>query len=600
MNELNVILLFGKALKGNDSDYKTVNKEAIKRGYLVHPDCCTKAVLKWLKTQPEDYNATFYKEWQTVESKSREEIWLDQILNYIFNYGAGFSVVPNEGSTQPSWEELKTIEPISKKEVKRRALEMIYSPMAMKQATIEKLLSVVKTKWIEIDSIKNRELMMFMVEKTGNLPNNPVEMVRYLVYILTQKTLLIKDRKTIQTIKLNSNNVLYKNLLLKTLKKMDLEKLSQVFFRFKPIFLAMKTDETKVFINKLRRLAKKNHKPMVKGFWQNVLSNTTLLADLPERLKEIDNYTKVKLLQTILVRQKELNLDSYHIRNGKVWVKEHTNKKQSRKSHYRLVFDMIYKSLVNSIKTYKSETVYIPEGVEYTVPYSEKQFIGNFPKGTSFNFEGKNAVLGIHRKAEMARGFFDFSLMNSDNRKIGWNENFKSHDGSILFSGDICHNDCSKPAVELFYAKEGFDENWIAKVNNYDGFNRNVEIEYTAFLAIEPIDKIKKNYMVDPNNILFNIPLVCEVDCKEKTFGVLTPNRFILAEMTTGNKTVSKASVTNKLADYTMNTLDCYLNLYQLLFEAGYNVVNEKPEEGKFIDLSLTEIAKDSILNFLK
>ena len=201
MNSINVINLFGKALRGKEVSFDKIQKVAFQRGYLVHPDCCTNDVYRWLDRQPLDYNATFYKEWQEVESKSRMEIWLDQVTNYIFNYGAGFTVSPNNGSDQPQWKDLKLIEPIDESEVIERAQKILYSPVPMKQDTIEMVLSCLDQSDIEVDLIKNKEARLIVCESKGLTPNDPVEMVRYLVYLTTGKSLLIKNRETIALIK---------------------------------------------------------------------------------------------------------------------------------------------------------------------------------------------------------------------------------------------------------------------------------------------------------------------------------------------------------------------------------------------------------------
>jgi len=587
MNQKNILVLFNKAIAGKEVSFETINKEAFKRGYLVSPECCTTAVLEWLREQPVDFNATFYKEWTDIESKSRLEIWLDQVSNYLTNYRLGYSTVPNDGSEQPEYNDFKIIEPISVDEVQSRALSLLTTKVAMKQETIDMVLSVVDFKKIDIDAISNKEAKMIICEYTNLVPNDPAEFVRYLVYLTTGKSLLIKSPAMLSMIKAGAN----RPDLVRIIEQIGLVKLSRVFFRFKKIFLALKTPKTAKLINKLRKMATKGHRPMKPGYFQELLNNPKLVTDLREKLEDCDNFTKIRLLQTMNIRNKNFPARFFPIRNGKLWVKEES---VVTKKYFEIFYPIIYKSLIDSLKE-KATTIKVPNGVSFKLPVSEKSYIGNFPIGTSFDIANKNAILGIHRLPEHSNGYFDFSLNKSNGEKIGWDSQFKDNECSLLFSGDICHNDRRKPAVELFYAKNGFKGNYIAKANNYDSWNSAKEMPFSVFLAIEEIDKITKNYMVDPNNVIFNIPLVAKD--KEVSVGVIGDNKFILAEFRTGNKAVAGKSITNLYADYAIETADCYLDLETVLRDAGFEFTDNDTAD---IDLSLDKLSKDSILNILK
>ena len=194
MNEINVINLFSKAIAGDTVSHEKILKESLKRGIIVGSDCCTKAVLDWVKSQPVDYNATFYKEWKDVTDKSRWEIAIDQITNYIFNYGIGESVLPNEGSEQPEWVNFKVLTSISEEEARLKALNMLYKNVARTQETVEQIITIIGQQLpINIEKIQNREAKLIVCENRDLFPQDPAEFVRYLVYLTTGKSLLIKD-----------------------------------------------------------------------------------------------------------------------------------------------------------------------------------------------------------------------------------------------------------------------------------------------------------------------------------------------------------------------------------------------------------------------
>jgi len=109
----------------------------------------------------------------------------------------------------------------------------------------------------DIEIVKNKEAKMIICKQRNLKPSNPVEFLRYLIYLSTENTLLIKNSKSIYEITESKFN------LSGTLNDSDIEKLSSIFLRFKPLFLAFKKAHKKnrKIINKMRRLAVKNHKP---------------------------------------------------------------------------------------------------------------------------------------------------------------------------------------------------------------------------------------------------------------------------------------------------------------------------------------------------
>ena len=587
---ISVIKLTNRALVGNDISFEDINKLAYKVGYVVDPRCCTEAVRDYLNTRPTDYNSTFYKSWDKVANSSRFDIWIDQIKSYIANYVLNVQYVPNKGSEQPEFTDLKVILPITQEEVNEVCCSMLYSGIALGEDTLNMILEVITD--VDIEKVKNKEALVHLHKKFGTVPSDNVEFVRYLTFLATGKTLLIKDKATWVALRGATINLAE---LVTTFGNGNLDigtkKLSEIFFRFKPIFLALRnTEENKVIVNSLDRLADKYHKPMKIGFFESILSNPKLLADLPNRLKECSNYKKVLLLQTIMVRQKELEMQFFLVRNNKIWAKE---KKVSSKNHYSVIYSIIYQSLVDSMSK-KACEIKLPKGINLALPTSEKSYVGLFPIGTSFDLTDKDTILGIHRLKENAYGYLDFSLSSTNNDKIGWNAKFKDGEGKIMFSGDICDWSRSKEVTELYYCANGFKENYILKVNDYD---KQGNIPFKFFIAQEAIDTNSKrfkerNYMVDPNNIKFLIDLVIEGG--EQSIGVITPKKLILAKFRTGNAEVAGVSITNRYAKYAEDIMDCYVNLEKVLTDAGFTI-----NSGNEPDIDLTKLSKDTLISLL-
>jgi hypothetical protein len=122
--------------------------------------------------------------------------------------------------------------------------------------------------------------MKFCFQK-NLLPNDPVEMVRFLVFLATDKTLLIKNVSTFNKIK-NSNLDISKYV-----NKFGIEKLSSVFLRYKILFLAFKKSNEKniSIVNKLRKLANKNHTPYTPTYFESLLSNVNTSNDSIMKLR---------------------------------------------------------------------------------------------------------------------------------------------------------------------------------------------------------------------------------------------------------------------------------------------------------------------------
>jgi hypothetical protein len=402
------------------------------------------------------------------------------------------------------------------------------------------------------------------------------------VYLHTDKTLLIKSKEVIKQIE--STHIDIKKIV----NSFGEEKLASVFFRYKPIFLAFKKNQmNKKLINKLRRLANKFHKPMADGFFETLLSNKENVFQLENRLKTINNFKKVSLLQTINVRLKELGDRVFLVRNQKIFIKTDQNYKYTDTEYLKIVYSIIYDNLINSLKE-KACKIKLPQGVNLTLPTSEKSFIGNYPIGTSFDFSDSDNIVGIYWRGEDGASDLDLKRIDIDGKQYGWNASYKNIDNSIVFSGDM--RSAYPEATELFYAKNGVVPSMF-KVNTYRGLPNS---KFKFFIAKEKIEKSNfHNYMVNPNNILFTID--CEMDSSEKILGVAGENKFILAQFRSGKGRIAYTSVTDRYTDYAMKTLDTYLDMRKVLSDAGFTFVEKETEA----EIDLTKLSKDSLIDLI-
>ena len=606
---------FKKGLVDKDKtvDFAAVNKKAVKMGYLISPECCNKYVDEWLDTLTANYNATFYKEWNDVLSKSRFELFIDQLRHYASTYGADFKQegngwVPNDGGLCPRFEDLKVIEPIAADELAMKCLEVIKSGIALKDSTMKVMCDfyIATIPWKADDNtkvmlpkmlseVKNKEAMCYLSQKFKVLPADEFGMLRCIAFAYTGRMELIKSRATVATIKSKSNEVGFRSPLL-DLTDDQVKRLSRIFLRYKPIFLAMKGNgpeqklsKVRSVVNRLRRLAEKNHRPFKIGFWENIIKTEQPIEEVQKRLADLDNFRKIRLMMLCKERMNfKTTSGVFTIRNGKQFVRESYSPKYNRNWLSRLYFT-IEASLVESIKA-KACKVRLPEYYDITLPTSEKNFVGNFPYGSSFGFT-KNNVIGVYWRNEWGTRDFDLSYANLQGNYYGWAGRYNNGDKTIVYSGDMT---CARPeAVELLYATDAVPDG-IVRLNKYRGDDKS---QFRLFFANECLDgKITRGYMVNPNNIKFDTMM--DFDGQgQKNVGIVLDNRFYLMDMTSGKGRVASGKYANIIVDAMKKKAKSFIDLKEVLFRAGFEIV-EKDSETK-PDIDFTNLKKDTLINLL-
>jgi len=569
------IKLFGKAIQGKGIVFN-VAKEAAKKGYIVNPECDGISVLRFLETIPDNVNSTFYKEWRDVTDKSRLELLVDQVMHYSSTYGTnheGDAYIPNDNPTKVAFEDYKYIDMITHDELEQKVQTMLYSGIALNGDTIDDLvyLAYQYDFNIDLDKVKNKEAMCKLCSALKIVMEDPVEMMRYLVFQYTGKTLLIKSPEVIRDIKANPLPIV--ETLIETMTyQHDIdgyETMASVFHRFKPLFLAMKKGNEKT-INKLRRLANKHHKPMKIGKWENVLSTGDVSWISQEEIDKLSNFKKLSLMKSIRIRGKETGIVPVRVRNGKQYV---TRKTQFWSDAFYGLYDELEQSVVRSLSR-KACRVKIPTSINLAVPTSEKSFVGHIPSGSCIDMSN-DAIVGIHWTEDGGARDLDLSLLNIDGNKIGWNSHYDM-DG-VIYSGDMTHAD--PEATELLYCHKGMPDG-IILINKFRG---EAVCKYNFFLATKNITPTM-NHMVDPNSIDFMTEMSIE---GQSSVGMFINNRFIFMNVETGK---GRVSASNKwdidFLQHSKQTSDCVVYLTGLLQQAGFRTITEGNAD---LDLSVCD-----------
>ena len=181
-----------------------------------------------------------------------------------------------------------------------------------------------------LERIKNKEVRTILYDCLNIVPQNPVEFLRVLVYRASGETLLIKNHNLIKKLKDNPNHLGIISLLHKYKSEYGLEKLSEIFYRFKPLFLTLRTSKgAKQIINRVRRLAKNNHMPMPEDYLDTVTSKLKNsegidIKELKTELKKVNLFRKIRLAYALKYRTLETDSILYKIRNGKSYASNFT------------------------------------------------------------------------------------------------------------------------------------------------------------------------------------------------------------------------------------------------------------------------------------
>lgn len=597
---------FNKGIKTTSAadavSFKKVNELAVRLGYVIHPDCCNKFVVEWLKSKTFNYNATFYKEWNDVLSKSRFELFIDQLMHYATTYGTDFSLgngyVPNDGAVVPAFTNLKVLEPIAEDELYGKCINILKSGIALKESTTRPLVSFVEffmkkngfdeTAVVDVlTDVKNKEAQAMLAMKMEMLPNDEFGILRCIVYRITGSCLLIKSRDAIHTIKYFSSDEKHPIALL---TDAQIAKLSRIFYRFKPLFLAMKNKRTARTINKIRRLAKKNHTPFHVGFWENIVSEPRDITEVCCRLKELDNFKKIRLL---MILKERLDFPTtagiFPIRNGKIFVRENYEPSYD-KEWLGLLFDAIRASLVNSLKS-KACSVRLPSNYRIALPSSEKTFVGNIPFGSSFQMS-KNNVVGVYWRNEWGTRDFDLSMVDITGSVLSWRCDYVNGDCSVIYSGDMTN--AAPEASELFFIKNTAPDG-IIKLNKFNGDDKS---QFRFFFGNENRKpKHVRDRMIDPNNIKIDVMVPFDGQ-GEKTIGMVFDNCFYFMDFASGKSRVSSGGkYVSTVTENMSRKARCFIYLDEILHLAGFNIIPDDSEVDA--DMDFTTLEKDSLVNLL-
>jgi len=581
-----------------------------------------------LAVSPQQLNSTFHKSWNKVVTASAERLVVEQILHYISVYESEHSeaynsdciYIPSEALDIPEITDKLSITIIhgyTIDELKSKILTLLSSGIALKENTLEDIITiadVVNVTSEDIESIRNKEAMAIFCDKIGLLPHDPVEFLRLLVYKLTGKTLLIKSKDMITEIRCSQKGKSIARLLKKYDETYGLHRLGEIFYRFKPIFLAIRKlhDDCRSMVNYIRRMAKKHHKPMQEDYLNSITKYITMGIDLQEdkiraELKRVNVFRQIRLMHALQYRMSNSYSILYRIRNGKGFATEIKPFSYEQRQKAQSVLDMVVNEIASSIApAVANKKIYIPDFVCYGVPASEKQFLHGFPFGTSIAVP-MDMLIGIHWKnSSDTRIDLDLSI-TSLGQKIGWDGDYRSSGSDILFSGDVIDAPPPDGATEVIRISLGVMKDYLVNVNDYTRRISNVPFNLiiarsnsmTAGNNNEENKACLLDHIVDPNLVVASIPLVVE---KQQVVGLLTTRSndlaIYLGGIHVGNGiSMRHTAIIEHVRQYLMYSRMNAITFNDLFVKAGA-ILLDSPDDAD-IDLSLENIERDTFVKLL-
>jgi hypothetical protein len=597
---------------------QSVLERTVKNGYVLHPairpnDKLLNAVESVVGISGEKANAAFHKSWQIIQDTPQESLWLQAVIHYFTTYGfeqlgiyrENTVYIPCEALELPDIQEdipLVVIKAMNAKEI-LEAIINLGSGIALAQETLNDIMTIVKANQFDggfVEDVQNRELKALLYDYYGLVPSEPAEFLRHLVSKLTNESLLIKNDYLIDKIK-QSNGKFLDELI-----KDAPSDLASIFFRFKPLFLAMRSiSRNKRFFNRLRKQADKLHKPMPEDYLNSVTAqikhNRLELDALKKRIEKANVFRKIRLAYALNFRLiNSPDAIVYRVRNGRGWVNEFewANKYEGITKQ---ALDIVLTSLADNIrKNIEGKTIYIPSNVNYALPATEKQFTGHLPTG-SYVSVLQDLIVGIHWTNTDKRVDLDLSAIG-ETGKIGWDSVYRSGNNGILFSGDMTSAPEPNGATELFYIRQGEPETRILMANYYN-LSSGDEVQCKILAAQEKPKNFGKNYMVDVSNIVLSANII--ISKKQNVLGLITnvegENRVYFANVSIGNSITSYGNEQSmQTRKYLIARLVNSIDFREVLGMAGAIIVDCRPDSGEYINLSAEALDKTTIVDLIK
>lgn len=396
---------------------------------------------------------------QERESASVHDLVQKQILHYIEVYGLGMPGLFNLEQEDGKVVSITYVAGITRTELGHMVRALLYANAPTKDSIALKEIIETYQVTFDLNLVRNNEMRVLLFRLGLDKFESGDDAVRYMCLVATESALLIKSDKVISAVEAKGN-------LFTSSFFLDHEvPLAKVFHRHKNLILAAKTSENRGAINRISRRAKDLHVPVYEPVSKRFIAESYKGTVDPKVLQTLTLRDKFKFLNLLQYKTLGNTTDAFIIRNGKV----HVEKGREVLNPFKLA--AITHSVLGSVRLdlahLKDAVVLLDEHVDYGLPSSRKQTIGQLPFGTTVTPNGDTISAGIYWENAWGARDLDLSAMSPSGHRVGWGQISGYTDRDILFSGDV--TDAQNGAMEFMTSKRTLNSPYALFVNVFSG-----------------------------------------------------------------------------------------------------------------------------------
>lgn len=437
------------------------------------------------------------------KNSSPEQLITKQILHYIETYGLEspglFNLEVNKGKIAS----IAFIKAVTLAQLTEKVMALIKGNRPIKDIKpVVEVICEYKIKY-NINEVANNELRVALYD--GKTPfASGDDAARYICFKATQDAMLIKSRDVVSKVKEYAtcgylNDFLEKHIL----------PLAQVFNRHKKLIMACKNNNTASLINKISRMSKTHHIPIHESISKHFIASAIAGDVSLHALTDISLRDKFKYLNLIEFKLLNKDYDAFNIRNGKVWTEMGRPLLQS--DDLMAIKTAVLQSIGESLLFLKRKKILLDKSVEYGLPISRKQALGNLPFGTKVcsSDDKKELSAGVYWRnewgSENRRIDLDLTAIDDNGERTGWGGSNGYGSGTgITYSGDM--TDAHDGATEFMVINPQNRNRYGLMVNIYSGPDKvgteivvgypSAKIWLNKTLIRERIDLISKQTLI--------------------------------------------------------------------------------------------------------
>lgn len=395
-------------------------------------------------------------------NSSLDQLLSKQILHYIEIYGLNSPGIFNLEFSSGEIASLTYVKGISREELSDSVLKLMSSNAPIKDVSSLKNIIEHFDISFDVNDIKNNELRVSLFDMDKHLFTNGDDAVRWMCYISTENSMLIKSSSVVNAVKEKFSK--FKNGK-RNFFINHTTVLSNVFNRHKRIILAAKNNKNNSEINIISRLSKNLHIPIKESINKTFINKA--LNDKVD-MKVLDSISirdKFKFLNLLEYKKKKSDVDVFVIRNGKMHVSH--DRKVYNKKKIKSVISEVLKSIKKDLTHLSKSKILIDKNVDYGLPISRKQTMGRLPYGTAISCDGDTLSSGMYWENSWGACDLDLSTINLGGHRVGWGSTSGYTDQSVIYSGDLVN--APNGAMEFMTSNKSYDVPYGLFVNVFSG-----------------------------------------------------------------------------------------------------------------------------------